>query len=128
MIYVATDESGRVTGVTDREEFAGGMTGVEEPEGFDWAHFGDWLLTDGALVHDGAQTAAEEAARQEAEAEAERRATIDAGAAEYFADGGRERMKVEIDTAKATADEARATADTTAASVNEYMDALLGLN
>lgn len=71
MIYVATDESGRVTGVTDREEFAGGMTGVEEPDGFDWARFGDWVLKDGALVYDGAQTAAEEAAREEAEAEEE---------------------------------------------------------
>ena len=69
-----------------------------------------------------------EAARQEAEAEAERRATIDAGAAEYFADGGRERMKAEIDTAKATADDAKGAADTAAASMNEYMDALLGLD
>ena len=128
MIYVATDESGRVTGVTDREEFAGGMTGVEEPEEFDWAHFGDWVLKGGALVHDGAQTAAEEAVRQEAEAEAERRATVDAGAAEFFADGGRERMKAEIDTAKATADEAKGAADTAAASMNEYLDALLGLD
>lgn len=30
--------------------------------------------------------------------------------------------------AQTTADEAKTTADTTAASVNEYMDALLGLN
>lgn len=66
--------------------------------------------------------------RQEAEAEAERRATIDAGAAEYFADGGRERMKAEIDTAKATADEAKGAADTAAASMTEYLDALLGLD
>lgn len=59
---------------------------------------------------------------------AERRATIDAGAAEYFADGGRERMKAEIDTAKATADDAKGAADTAAASMNEYLDALLGLD
>ena len=59
---------------------------------------------------------------------AERRATIDAGAAEFFADGGRERMKAEIDTAKATADEAKGAADTAAASVTEYVDALLGLD
>ena len=58
---------------------------------------------------------------------AERRATIDAGAAEFFAAGGRERMKAEIDTAKATADEAKGAADTAAASVTEYVDALLGL-
>lgn len=71
MIYVATDETGRVTNATDREEFAGGMTEVEEPEGFDWSHIGDWVLEGGALVHDGSQTAAEEAARREAEAEEE---------------------------------------------------------
>ena len=59
---------------------------------------------------------------------AERRATVDAGAAEFFADGGRERMKAEIDTAKATADEAKGAADTAAASMNEYLDALLGLS
>lgn len=35
---------------------------------------------------------------------AERRATIDAGAAEFFADGGRERMKAEIDAASGGAD------------------------
>lgn len=96
MIYVSTDESGRVTGVTDREEFAGGMAEVGEPEGFDWSRFGDWLLADGALTYDGAQTAAEEAARREAEAEAERRATIEAGAAEYFADGGKQAMEQSI--------------------------------
>ena len=128
MIYVATDETGRVTAATEHEEFAVGMTGVEEPEGFDWSHIGDWVLKDGALVRDGAQTAAEEAAQQEAEAEAERRATIDAGAAEYFADGGKEKMERSIEEAKQTASEAGTTADTAAASMNEYLDALLGLN
>lgn len=71
MVYVSTDESGRVTGVTDREEFAGGMTEADEPEEFDWSRIGDWSLVDGELVYDGAQTAAEEAARVEAEAEEE---------------------------------------------------------
>lgn len=33
-----------------------------------------------------------------------------------------------IEAADAKADEAKATADTAAASMNEYMDALLGLN
>lgn len=70
-MYVMTDEGGRVTAATDREEFAGGMTEVEEPEGLDWSRIGDWLLKGDALVHDGAQTAAEEAARREAEAEEE---------------------------------------------------------
>lgn len=70
-MYVMTDEGGRVTAATDREEFAGGMTEVEEPEDLDWSRIGDWVLEGGALVHDGAQTAAEEAAREEAEAEEE---------------------------------------------------------
>lgn len=101
-MYVMTDEGGRVTAATDREEFAAGMTEVEEPEGLDWSRIGDWALEEGALVRDGAQTAAEEEARREAEAEAERRATIDAGAAEYFADGGKEAMERAIEEAAAS--------------------------
>ena len=129
MAWMTTSDDGRVASVVEDERFAqGDAVEVELPEGFDWSHIGDWVLADGELSKDGAQTAAEEAARQEAEAEAERRATIDAGAAEYFADGGRERMKAEIDTAKATADEAKGAADTAAASMNEYLDALLGLD
>ena len=102
MIYVATDETGRVTAATDREEYAVGMTGVGEPEGFDWSHVGDWVLDGGALSRDGAQTAAEEAAREEAEAQAERRAAIDAGAAEFFADGGKQAMEQSIRDAAAS--------------------------
>lgn len=101
-MYVMTDEGGRVTAATDREEFAGGMTEVEEPEGLDWSRIGDWLLKGDALVYDGAQTAAEEEARREAEAEAERRAIIDASAAEYFADGGKEAMERAIEEAAAS--------------------------
>ena len=120
--WFATDAEGRVNSSTTVEEYAGdGFTEVEVDDGFDFSRQGDYKLIDGELVHDGAQTAAEEAARQEAEAEAARRATIDAGAAEYFADGGRERMQAEIGTAKTTA-------DTAAASMNEYLDALLGLD
>lgn len=70
-MYVSTDESGRVCAATEREEFASGMTEVEKPESLDWSRIGDWVLEGGSLVHDGAQTAAEEAARQEAEAEEE---------------------------------------------------------
>ena len=126
--WFATDAEGRVNSSTTVEEYTDdSFTEVEVDDGFDFAKQGDYRLVDGELVHDGAQTAAEEAARKEAEAEAERRATIDAGAAEYFADGGRERMKAEIDTAKATADEAKGAADTAAASMTEYLDALLGL-
>ena len=39
-----------------------------------------------------------------------------------------DKVKSIVTEAKATADEAKTTADTAAASVNEYMDALLGLN
>lgn len=155
--WFATDAEGRVNSSTTVEEYAGdGFTEIEVDEGFDFSHQGDYKLIDGELVYDGAQTAAEEAAREEAEAEAERRATIDAGAAEFFADGRRERMQAEIDaakdtaeeakgavadatsaaqtateaaaTAQTTADEAKTTADTAAASMNEYLDALLGLD
>lgn len=37
-------------------------------------------------------------------------------------------MQAEIDTSQSTADEAKATADALAASMSEYMDALLGLD
>lgn len=83
MVYVSTDESGRVTAVTDREEFAGGMTGVEEPEGFDWTHFGDWSLVDGELVYDGAQTKSEEEARTEAQVQALRSLQLETAATMY---------------------------------------------
>lgn len=39
-----------------------------------------------------------------------------------------DRAVATADEAQATADEAKTTADTAAASVNEYMDALLGLD
>lgn len=102
--WVGTDDSGRVNASTTVEEYSINMTEVEVDDDFDFAKQGDYRLVDGELVYDGAQTAAEEAARQEAEAEAERRAAIDAGAAEYFADGGRERMQAEIDAASGGAD------------------------
>lgn len=70
-MYVMADDSGRVTAVTEHEQFSEGMTEVDEPDGFDWSCIGDWVLEGGALVRDGAQTAAEEAARREAEAEGE---------------------------------------------------------
>ena len=127
--WFATDAEGRVNSSTTVEEYTNdSFTEVEVEDGFDFAKQGDYRLVDGELVYDGAQTAAEEDARREAEAEAERRATIDAGAAEYFADGGRERMQAEIDTSQSTANEAKTTADASAASMNEYLDALLGLD
>lgn len=101
--WFATDAEGRVNSSTTVEDYTDdSFTEVEVDEGFDFSHQGDYLLKDGKLVYDGAQTAAEEAARQEAEAEAERRATIDAGAAEYFADGGKEAMERAIEEAAAS--------------------------
>ena len=123
-MYVLTDETGRICATTDAAEYAEGMQEFDFPDDFDFTHIGDYIIKDGTLIYDGAQTAEEEAA----EAAAERRATIDAGAAKYFADGGRERMHAEIDTAQSTADEAKTTADALAASMNEYLDAILGLN
>lgn len=103
--WFATDAEGRVNSSTTVEKYTDdSFTEVEVDDDFDFSKQGDYKLIDGELVYDGAQTAAEEAARREAEAEAERRAAIDAGAAEYFADGGRERMQAEIDAASGGAD------------------------
>lgn len=103
-MWFQSDDTGRVVSCTDDKRFATGFTDLDAPKSFDPSRLGDYVVKDGAVTYEGAQTAAEEAARQEAEAEAERRATIDAGAAEYFADGGRERMQAEIDAASGGAD------------------------
>lgn len=101
--WVKADENGRLTAsVTDERFREDGMTEVEVDDGFDFGYQGDYLLKDGKLVYDGAQSAAEEAARRESEAEAERRATIDAGAAEFFADGGKQAMEQSIRDAAAS--------------------------
>ena len=127
--WFATDAEGRVNSSTTVEEYTNdSFTEVEVEDGFDFAKQGDPRLVAGALVPAGPPPAAAAAARREAAAAAERRATIDAGAAEYFADGGRERMQAEIDTSQSTANEAKTTADASAASMNEYLDALLGLD
>lgn len=95
--WFSTDAGGRVNSSTTVEEYAGdGFAEVEVDDDFDFAKQGDYRLVDGELVYDGAQTAAEEAAREEAEAQAARRATIDAGAAEFFADGGKQAMEQSI--------------------------------
>lgn len=69
--WVGTDAEGRVNVSVTDEQYAEGMVEVEVDDGFDFGHQGDYLLKDGELVYDGAQTAAEEAARQEAESEEE---------------------------------------------------------
>lgn len=85
----------------------------EEVADFDGTLSGDWPhdvpvpdIFEYAVYHPYTEEELEEREkqRQEAEAEAGRRATIDAGAAEYFADGGRERMQAEIDAASGGAD------------------------
>lgn len=103
MAWVTTSNDGRVVSVVENERFArDDAVEVELPEDFDWSRIGDWVLAGGSLSRDGAQTAAEEAARQEAEAAAERREAIDAGAADFFADGGKEAMERSIEEAAAS--------------------------
>ena len=68
-----------------------------------------------------AQTASETAATARAAADEAKGAVADATSAAQTASEA-------AATAQTTADEAKATADTAAASVNEYMDALLGLS
>ena len=117
-VYVSFDASGHVEAEVTRwlDDGEGGQ--VEQPhEGMQLVTFdGDWqnvhfmrLADDGETLElDAGYKAEVEAgwaeAQQEAEAAAERRATIDAGAADFFADGGRERMQAEIDDASGGAD------------------------
>ena len=68
-----------------------------------------------------AQTASETAATAQAAADEAKGAVADATSAAQTASEA-------AATAQATADEAKATADTAAASMNEYLDALLGLD
>lgn len=103
MAWVTTSNDGRVVSVVEDERFArDDAVEVELPEGFDWSRIGDWVLAGGSLSRDGAQTAAEEAARQEADAEAGRAAAIAEGAADFFADGGKEAMERSIEEAAAS--------------------------
>lgn len=97
-MYVMTDATGRVVAVTDREELADGMTEVEEPEGFDPSLIGDWVLSDGELVRDGAQTDA----IAETDRRIEEQRSVAEAASDFFAGGGLERMQDDIDEAKAS--------------------------
>ena len=51
-LWIATDETGRITASTDVEEYAAGMTQFDLPDDFDFATQSDWRIVDGALVHD----------------------------------------------------------------------------
>ena len=64
--WVKTNETGRICATTTDERFAGGMRPFEFPDDFDFSKQGDYIIKDGELVRDGAQT--EEKERQKAEA------------------------------------------------------------
>lgn len=66
--FVATDENGRIITTTTHEEFAGGMQAFKLPDDFNFAKQGDYVIQNGELVHDGAQTEAD--ARRKAKAQA----------------------------------------------------------
>ena len=98
-VYVWTGADGRVGAVTDDVRFSDGATAVEYPDVPEDATIFDYVLRDGALVYDPLP-------------EPEPAPDPVAIATE----------------ARQLATEAKATAGTAAASMNEYMDALLGLN
>lgn len=126
--WVSTDDEGRVCASVTDEKYARGMTEVEVDDGFDFSRQMDYKLVEGAMVFDGAWS--EQIAEQEKEQQeqAERAQKLEAAMQEYFLDGGKESMEQDIRDAAASGGEAKQAADTAAASVNEYMDALLGLN
>ena len=83
-MYVLTDETGRICATTDVAEYAEGMQEFDFPDDFDFTHIGDYLIKDGALVYDGAQTAEEQAA----EAATEAAQAIEEEKNAFFAPGG----------------------------------------
>ena len=101
-MYVLTDETGRICATTDVAEYAEGMQEFTFPDDFDFTHIGDYLIKDGALVYDGAQTAEEEAAEAAAEAakaiEEEKNAFFTPG-------GGKAQMEQDIKDAAASGGE-----------------------
>lgn len=92
--WFATDENGRVNSSTTEEEYAGeDFVKIEVDDNFDFSHQGDYLIKDGALVYDGAQTAEEQAA----EAAAEAAKAIEEEKNAFFApDGGKAQMEQDI--------------------------------
>lgn len=105
-VYVWTDSDGRVGAVTDDVRFSDGATAVEHPDVPGDATIFDYVLRDGTLIYDPLP-------------EPELAPDPVAIATE---------AKQTADEAKATVEEAKQTAETAAASMNEYMDALLGLD
>lgn len=100
-IFITVGDDGRVGSYTTDEASSHGMMEVDAPEGFDPTASipSDYVIKDGALVYDPLP---------------EPEPPVDP-------------VKVAQEAMEA-ANEAKTTADTAAASMNEYMDALLGLN
>lgn len=114
-VYIQAEADGRIVSLTDEDYGFDGYQAVEVEDDFDVLTIDDYRLQDGKLVHTGEGTAAREEAEKQAQAEAERRQAIDEGCQAFFIDGGKSRMEQAIE-------------DAAASGVNEYMDALLGLN
>ena len=101
MIFVTVLDDGRVGAVTTEERFSQGMVRVQEPEEFDIGSFSprDWVYEDGKLKYDPLPEP----------------------------EPPEDPVKIAND-AKGIAEDAKQAADTAAASVNEYIDAILGLD
>lgn len=52
MMWIQTDETGRILASTDVEEYAIGMTEFDFPDDFDFVTQDDYRIVDGKLVHD----------------------------------------------------------------------------
>lgn len=52
MMWIQTDETGRILASTDVEEYAIGMTEFDFPDDFDFVTQDDYRIVDGELVHD----------------------------------------------------------------------------
>ena len=109
MDYIMTNSDGRVCAWTFNAEYATGFEEVDLPEGFDVNRMQDWLYQDGEWTHDPLPEPPEPPEPPDPLAIATE-------------------AKETAQAAQAAATDAKATADTAAANVNEYMDALLGLN
>lgn len=127
-VYIQAEADGRIVSLTEEDYGFDGYQPVEVEDDFDVLTIDDYRLQEGQLVYTGEGTAARKEAEKQAQAEAERKQAIDDGCQAFFIDGGKAQMEQDIRDAAASGGEAKQAADTAVASVNEYMDALLGLN
>lgn len=113
-IYITYDANLRVGAFTTVPEYGAGMTEVDAPEGFDpdTAMPSDYVYADGVMTYDPLPQPEPTPSLDQRVTDVETQLTA---------------LGTQVTAADAKADEAKATAGTTAASVNEYMDALLGL-